>query len=248
MKILACYSNKGGVGKTASAVNLAHGFASKGYKTLLCDLDAQGAAGFYLQVKPAKKLQANNFFEDEERLLKSIRDTEIDNLDLLPANLSYRDFDVELEQLKKPHSRLNKALKAVKKDYEVVILDCPPTFSNLAESVFHAADQVLVPVIPTTLSERTLEQLYTFFGEKKFDRNKILPFFSMVQKAKALHTDTMTALKADNNRFCDAAIPFSTDVERMGVHRAPVASFSARGPAGTAYSALFEEIHARVMG
>ena len=73
MKIIACYSNKGGVGKTATAVNLAHALAKTGRRTLLCDLDPQGASSFYFRVKPSKKLSEAAFFKDVERFTKSIR-------------------------------------------------------------------------------------------------------------------------------------------------------------------------------
>ena len=64
MKIIACYSNKGGVGKTASAVNLAYACSCAGNHTLLCDMDPQGASGFYFRIKPSRKLKKQAFFKD----------------------------------------------------------------------------------------------------------------------------------------------------------------------------------------
>ena len=100
MQIIACYSNKGGVGKTATAVNVAYAAAASGRRTLLCDLDPQGASGFYFRVKPSKKLTEARFFEDEERLTRAIRASDYENLDILPANMSFRDFDVFLSRMK----------------------------------------------------------------------------------------------------------------------------------------------------
>ena len=159
MKIIACYSNKGGVGKTATAVNLACALAASGKRTLLCDLDLQGAASFYFRVKPSKKLTEASFFEGVEKFTKAIRGSDYENLDILPANLTFRDFDIFLSQLRDPRSRPKKALKAVKGDYDVILLDCPPNISTLSENVFRAADAIIVPVIPTTLSQRTFGQL-----------------------------------------------------------------------------------------
>jgi chromosome partitioning protein len=163
MKILACYSNKGGVGKTATSVNLALSFAKAGYRTLLCDLDPQGASGYYFRVKPSKKLTNEKFFKNIENFASAIRGSDYDNLDILPANMTFRDFDVFLSRMKKPKSQLTKALENVNEDYDIIILDCPPNISSLSENVFRAADHIVIPVIPTTLSERTLEQLVTFF-------------------------------------------------------------------------------------
>ena len=246
MKIIACYSNKGGVGKTATSVNLAYASAMSGRTTLLCDLDPQGASGFYFRVKPSRKLKKQAFFRDVDCFTGAIRESDFANLDLLPANMSYRDFDIFLSRMKNSRSRLKKALKAVGTEYDVIILDCPPNISLLSENVFKVADKIIVPVIPTTLSERTLEQLYDFFGDKKYQKKKLLPFFSMVQKSKKLHRGTMIKLQKKYKNFLDESIPFSTDIEKMGVHRAPVLAYAGSRPAAKAYEDVWNGIQSKV--
>ncbi|MGB3221515.1 MAG: AAA family ATPase [Desulforhopalus sp.] len=242
MKVIACYSNKGGVGKTATSVNLAYASAMKGRSTLLCDLDPQGASGFYFRVKPSKKLQNKAFFKDVKGFLDAIRASDFDNLDLLPANLTYRDFDIFLSRMKNSRSRLKKALKELDSDYDVVILDCPPNISLLSENVFKTADKIVVPVIPTTLSVRTFEQLNDFFKENEYQRKKIMPFFSMVQKSKKLHKETMITLRKNYKSLLKNYIPFSSEIEKMGVHRAPVVTFAGKDFAAKAYSKIWNEI------
>jgi chromosome partitioning protein len=246
MKIIACYSNKGGVGKTATSVNLAYASAMKGRSTLLCDLDPQGASGFYFRVKPSKKLQNKAFFKDVKGFLDAIRASDFDNLDLLPANLTYRDFDIFLSRMKNSRSRLTKALKELKSDYDVVILDCPPNISLLSENVFKTADKIVVPVIPTTLSVRTFEQLNDFFKENEYQRKKIMPFFSMVQNSKKLHKETMITLRKNYKSLLKNYIPFSSEIEKMGVHRAPVVTFAGKDFAANVYSDIWNEIEAAV--
>lgn len=247
MKIIACYSNKGGVGKTATAANIAHEFAAAGQRVLLCDLDPQGASSFYFRVKPSKKLVEGAFFEDVAKLTDAIRGSDFDNLDILPANMSFRDFDVFLSRLRNSRSRLKKALKSVKGDYDLVVLDCPPNISTLSESVFKAADAVLVPVIPTTLSQRTFEQLLDFFDQNDLPRRKIHAFFSMVQQVKSLHTETIAAmLAAHPKRLMQARIPFAAEIERMGLHRAPVAITEPKSTAAQAYRDLHREFAERL--
>jgi chromosome partitioning protein len=246
MKIIACYSNKGGVGKTATSVNLAYASAMKGRSTLLCDLDPQGASGFYFRVKPSKKLQNKAFFKDVKGFLDAIRASDFDNLDLLPANLTYRDFDIFLSRMKNSRSRLKKTLKELNNDYDIVILDCPPNISLLSENIFKTADKIVVPVIPTTLSVRTFEQLNDFFKENEYQRKKIMPFFSMVQKSKKLHKETMITLRKNYKSLLKNYIPFSSEIEKMGVHRAPVVTFAGKDFAANAYSKIWNEIEAAV--
>lgn len=247
MKIIACYSNKGGVGKTATSVNLAYQMAQSGYRTLLCDLDPQGASGFYFRVKPSKKLKNDSFFKDVKRFTQAIRGSDFDNLDILPANMGFRDFDIFLSRMKNSRSRLKKALKSVNNDYDFILLDCPPNISSLSESVFKAADHIVVPVIPSTLSARTFEQLIDFFKTHKLGKKKIIPFFSMVQRQKNLHIDTMDQLRSQHKKaFLETCVPFSTDVEKMGVHRAPVMTYAHRRPAAKSYDSLWQEIQARL--
>ncbi|SLN27435.1 ParA family protein [Ruegeria meonggei] len=243
MKIIACYSNKGGVGKTATSVNLAYCYAQAGYTVLLCDLDPQGASGFYLRVKPSKKLKDARFFEDVERFTGSIRASDYDRFDVLPANLTFRDFDVFLSRMRNKRSRLKKALAAAGSDYDVVLLDCPPNFSTLSENIFRAADQIVVPVIPTTLSERTFDQLVTFFEKQGLPKKKLRAFFSMVQRRKTLHLDTIERMrKLYRKRFLNAEIPFAADIERMGQNRAPLGVYAGRSAAAIAYQELFDEL------
>jgi chromosome partitioning protein len=161
--------------------------------------------------------------------------------------MTFRDFDVFLSSMKKPQSQLTKALKNVNEDYDIIILDCPPNISSLSENIFRAADRIIIPVIPTTLSERTLEQLIKFFDENKIDSKKMMPFFSMVQRQKKMHIETMGRLKVVYPKmFLNEPIPFSTDIELMGVHRAPVATFAKSRPATSAYNALWTELVVRI--
>lgn len=242
MKTLACYSIKGGVGKTASSVNLAYLAAQSGYRTLLIDLDSQGASSFYFRVRPSKKNWGKRFFKTYEQLLKQIKASDYEHLDIIPAHESFRHFDTLLSDQGKRELRLKRVLKGLKKEYDLIILDCPPTLSYLSEAVFHAANMIVVPVIPTTLSERTYEQLCEFFEKNKLPTRMIYPFFSMVQRQKQLHKSTIARMQSDTPRLLNTLVPFSTDIEKMGEHRTPVNCFASRSAGGQAYEALWQEI------
>jgi chromosome partitioning protein len=234
------------VGKTATSVNLAYACACAGHRTLLCDMDPQGASGFYFRVKASRKLKKQAFFKDVDRFTRAIRASDFDNLDLVPANMTFRDFDIFLSRMKHSRSRLKKALKAVNNTYEIVVLDCPPNISRLSENVFKVADRIVVPVIPTTLSERTFVQLLDFFKEHNFRKKKLVPFFSMVQHTKKLHKSTIKSMRKQHKGFLQTEIPFSTDIEKMGIHRAPVLTYARSSSADKAYKELWNELQQKL--
>lgn len=242
MKILSSYSIKGGVGKTALSVNLAYSLQQTGQRTLLMDLDPQGAAAFYFRVNPAEKFPFKGDAISPGGMRKNIRESDYPGLDILPSNLAYRNFDLLLDRMKKSRSRLRKVMEDIGEDYDVVVLDCPPNITLLSENVFRASDLLLVPVIPTVLSERTLDQLHTFFEEKDLDTASIIPFFSMVQVRHKMHLDIMEDLPKRFPSFLKTIIPHAASVEKMGLYRRPVLTFAASCPAGLAYQSLCAEI------
>jgi len=241
MKIFATYNIKGGVGKTATAVNLAYLAARDGYRVLLWDLDPQGAASFLFRIKPRVKGGGKALIHGTKSIGAAIKGTDFDNLDLLPADFTYRNLDLVLDSAKRPARRLASLLAPLKNEYDVIVLDCPPSISLLSESVLHAADLLLVPLIPTTLSVRTLDQLTDFIGGFQGHRPDVLAFFSMLDRRKRLHNQIATELPASRKDFAVASIPALSVIEQMSVRRAPVAAFSPRSAAALQYARLWQE-------
>jgi chromosome partitioning protein len=245
MKTLATYSIKGGVGKTAAAVNLSYAAARNGYRTLVWDLDPQGAASFSFRIKDKVKGGAEAMVKGRRTLDAAIRGTDFADLDLVPADFSYRNLDVLLDHQRKPTRQLGKLLRPLRDDYDVVVLDCPPSISLASESVLEAADALLVPVIPTPLSLRTLEQLIGFVRRERIDV-EVLAFFSVVDRRRRLHREVMDDAAALGVPVLSSVVPYSSVIEQVSAERAPVAEFAPRTVAARAFAELWKEAAARL--
>ena len=247
MIILGIYNIKGGVGKTDTSVNLAYLAAQRGNRTLVWDLDPQGASTFYFRVKPKVKGGSRGLIEGKREIHESLKETDFLNLDLLPADFSYRAMDLVLDDAKKPTRQFERLLEPMGEDYDLVFLDCPPGITLVSEAVFRAADALIVPTIPTTLSERTLVELIDFIGEQpKLGGLRVMPFFSMVDRRKRLHQDLVESLPGRFPQILNQSIPYASEVERMGIHRMPLMAFSPRSQVASAYESLWEEISGRL--
>jgi cellulose biosynthesis protein BcsQ len=242
MTILALYSNKGGVGKTAAAVNLSYMAAQSGLNTLVCDLDPQSSTTFYFRVQPKLKKKAQGLTEAGKAIDSSIKGTDFANLDLLPADFTHRNLDVLYDRMKKSDQRLRKTLRPLEKEYDLIILDCPPVINLVAENIFEAADYLLVPLIPTPLSIRTHEQLLAFLAEQKGKMPKVLTFLSLVDRRKKMHTEFMTKIPNQFTGVMQTAVPYLSQIEQMGIQRQPVATYAPHSPAAQAYANLWAEV------
>ena len=247
MKTLATYSIKGGVGKTSAAVNLGALAAADGLRTVLWDLDPQGAASFLFRIKPKVKGGGRRLIRDRDPL-DVMKGTDVEGLDLLPADFSYRNLDLELDRRKKPLAGVGRVLAQLEGDYDLAILDCPPSISLVSESVFSAADLLLVPLVPSTLSVRTLEQLRRFLAGVGEPVPEVLPFFSMVDRRKKLHRELVESLPRELPGMAEVAIPNASAVELMGVRREPVVTSAPRHKAAEAYAALWAQARAVLDG
>lgn len=244
MRTIAVFNIKGGVGKTASAVNLAYVSASHGEDTLLWDVDPQGAASFYLRVKPRISGSVKALVKRKTSSDEVIRQTQIEHLDLLPADISYRKLDTLLQRTTNPRKLIRRFLGSLEPGYDQLIIDCPPGLTVLTDALMNAADVVVVPTIPTTLSLRTLEQLFKH-AKKKLPDAKLMPFFTMVDRRRSLHKQIADMAEQRRDRFLRTTIPYSTTVEQMGPRRAPIGEFAASSDAALAYETLWQEIERR---
>ena len=143
--IISVTNQKGGVGKTTTAINLSAGLALKGKKTLLLDLDPQGNATSGLGIEK-NNMGIYDVIIDNEDINSVIMDTQVQNLKIIPSNIDLSGATVEMVALKDRESLLKNALNKIKNDFDFIIIDCPPSLDLLTVNAFTASDKVLVPI------------------------------------------------------------------------------------------------------
>jgi cellulose biosynthesis protein BcsQ len=246
MQIIAVTNIKGGVGKTTTAVNLAYLAASAGSKTLLWDLDPQGAATWTLQGVPNADASAKKLVRGRQELPELIAPTAYEDLDLLPSDFSYRKFDLHLSERKRPTQQLLKMSRALRDRYAFLFLDCPPGVSLLSENVLRAADAVIVPMLPAPLSVRMLAQLREFVARQGWADFALLPFFSMVDRRRSLHVEVIATTRVRFPMTLATEIPYWSEIERMSARRQPLPAYAPRSGAARIYQALWAELLGRL--
>ena len=246
-RVLASYNFKGGVGKTAAAVNLAYAAASRSHRVLIWDLDAQGAATFYFRVKPKIKGGTKKLISGKRELADFIKGTNYPNLDLMPADFSCRNLDLHLHKRGKTIERLAQLIAPIQSEYDYVILDCPPGISLVSENIFRAAHALIIPLIPTYLSTRVYEKLQAYLEKNRARFSPaLLPFFSMTDRRRRLHREVAEDFSRRHPELLHISVGYSSGIERMGKYRAPVQAYAAASQDAQAFDSLWREIRKRL--
>jgi cellulose biosynthesis protein BcsQ len=247
MTVLVVASVKGGVGKTSAAVNLADAAARTGRRTLLWDLDPQGAATWSLGVGRRVPGGGRTLVRAGAEIRSAISRSPTEGLDVVPADFSLRYLDLELAEGGRPRRRVRELAAKLDAVYDVVIVDCPPGITLAIESTLHAADAVLLPMVPASLPMRTVDQLRAFVvGEKRLRRLPVLGFLSMIDRRRATHRRLVDEVATDPEGLLVTPVPLSVDVEAMGLKRAPVACYAPKSRAVEAFRQLWAEIDQRL--
>jgi len=243
--VIAVTGLKGGVGKTATAVNLAALAAAAGQRTLVWDLDPQGAATHCFRLKPKVKGGVAKLLGGDRELRTVIKGTDDPLLDVVPGDVTMRNADVMLSAARKPSRVIRRLLTTARRDYDVAILDCAPGLGTVAETVTAVTDLLLVPVIPAPLGLRAFEQYATFCQDHLGSADTVAPFLSLIDRRKPLHRSIEAKVRADR-RFLNAAVPMSSAVERLGNEQIPTVTSAPRSLASAGYRLLWAEVRERV--
>jgi len=246
MITIALYNIKGGVGKTAGCVNLAYLAAQEGKQVLIWDLDPQGAATFYFEEEAKLKGGIKKLLSGDAPITDYVKPTGYENLSLLPADFGNRHIDSILDDLKQSKKRFKGLVGQLQGFYDYLFIDCAPGVGTVSEAIFAAADVVLFPTIPTTLSIRTWEMANAFFTDNQLSINKLYAYFSMADIRKTMHNDTLAHFYR-NKQFLKNYVPYLSTIEKMGNQQAPVAYFAPTSYATQCFKDVWKELK-KLMG
>ena len=245
-KIIAVVNQKGGVGKTTTAVNLTAALTEAGKKVLLCDFDPQANA-------------TSGFGIDKRRLQKTVYDViindtpakealvETDYAHVIPASADLAGAAVELLSMENPNYRLRDALKPLANDYDYVFIDCPPSLELLTINALAAADGILVPVQCEYYALEGLSDLMSTMRLMKKRINPVLEIFGVALTMFDGRTNFSTQVAQEVRRHFPgkvyaAVVPRNIRLAEAPSHGLPVTAYDRSSRGAQAYKAMAQEI------
>jgi chromosome partitioning protein len=249
-RVYAIANQKGGVGKTTTAVNVAACIAEAGYPTLLVDVDPQANATVGLGVARAQTPGLYEVLSGECQAAEAIVESAISSLMLLPAGPGLAGANVELPRVEGFELGLRQAIETVRERFEYVVLDCPPSLGPLTVSALVAADRVIVPVQTEYFA---LEGLAGLLETLALVRRELNPGLTIAGMLLTMH-DSRTRLGRDVERevrehfpdlVYDTVIPRNVRVGEAPSYGLPVTHHDPHSAGAEAYFALAQEVAAR---
>ena len=246
-KIIAVTNQKGGVGKTTTAVNLAVGLAARGKKVLLVDSDPQGNATSGLGVD--KSALTNTIYQVLIKTLK-LPDTVLTTehgVDLVPSTVDLAGAEVELTAAVARESRMKQALDMVRSDYDYILIDCPPSLGLLTLNALTACDEVLLPVQCEFYALEGLAQLLSTIELVRDNLNPAIEInglvMTMFDSRTRLAAQVVDEVKeAFGDKLYSTLIPRNVRISEAPSFGLPVLTYDPASKGAEAYSDLVEEV------
>jgi len=251
-RVIAMVNQKGGVGKTTSTINLAAALAEYGRKVLLVDFDPQGAlsAGFGTNPHELDLTVYNVLMDRKVDIRDAIQATGIENIDLLPANIDLSAAEVQLVNEVAREQVLDRALRKVSDDYDVILIDCQPSLGLLTVNALTAAHGVIIPLIAEFFALRAVALLVETI-EKVQDRInprlEVDGVLATMYDARTLHSREVLGrlLEAFGDKVFETVIKRTIKFADATVAAEPITTYAATHPGAEAYRNLARELISR---
>ncbi|KZY54460.1 chromosome partitioning protein ParA [Erythrobacter sp. HI0063] len=251
MITIAIANQKGGVGKTTTAINIATAMAATGWKTLLVDLDPQGNASTGLGIASnAREFSSYDLLLQEATLAQAAQGTDVPGLDIVPATQDLSGAEVELVGVDDRTARLGQALSE-RNGYDICFIDCPPSLGLLTLNALGAADTLLVPLQCEFFALEGLSQLLQTVERVQERFNPDLGIIGVVLTMFD-RRNRLTDQVADDVRDClgnlvfEAVIPRNVRLSEAPSHGLPALIYDHACPGSRAYIALARELIGRL--
>lgn len=246
--VISVVNQKGGVGKTTTAVNLAAYLGKNSQKTLLIDADPQGNAtsGFGI-AKKEQNMTTYDVMVNSLPITKAIIETEYRNLSICPANIDLTGAEVELIGLPEREKILSVALQEVRDTFDYVIIDCPPSLGQMTVNALTASDYILIPVQAEYYALEGLEQLLETYSRVKNSSNPSLKFLGIVitmfdARTQLAHQVEEEVRSLFPEQVFQTIIPRNVRLSEAPSHGQPIMVYDKRSRGAKAYKALTKEI------
>jgi chromosome partitioning protein len=245
-KIISIANQKGGVGKTTTAVNLSACIAQKGKRVLLIDIDPQGNATSGLGVEMHEDKSIYNVLIDSIEMKETIKNTVVKKLDVCPANINLAGAEIELVSMVSRETRLKAAIELVKDEYDYIFIDCPPSLGLITLNAFSASDSVLVPIQCEYYALEGLGQLINTIKLVQKHLNKDLKvegvILTMFDSRTNLSSQVATEVeKYFGNKVFQTIIPRNIRLSEAPSHGLPITLYDNESKGAETYKKLAKE-------
>ncbi len=246
-RIISIANQKGGVGKTTTAINLSTVLAKRNKKTLLIDMDPQGNATSGVGIEKNLEKSTYNLLIEEDQIEEVILKTDIKNLDICPSTINLAGAEVELVSMMSREMRLKEKLESIKDNYDYILIDCPPSLGLITLNAFTASNSVLIPVQCEYYALEGLGQLLNTVKLVKKHLNKDLE----IEGALLTMFDTRTNLSKQvvdevkryfGDKVYKTVIPRNVKLSEAPSYGMPITVYDPRSKGAKCYDKLGKEV------